>query len=219
MTEEKKIQLIERLARNASIGKIIVDNHGTMNFNDYMGQEGQQRKEYAVYEEVTEVQPEAAEPPQTMPVLKDAAMTEAVDKCFRFNSDFVMNTVRTVVKEFYSGAYADLALIEVTLFDHGLLKKRNAGTEGCCLTSTLAGEFGLSAPDLNQYLIDIGILTRERKTRELHISRRYASHGFCKTRSHFNYTARGELKETRFPVWTEKGQDFVRNLLNKKRHE
>ena len=101
----------------------------------------------------------------------------------------------------------------------GLLKKRNAGTEGCCLTSTLAGEFGISAPDLNQYLIDIGILTRERKTRELHISRRYASHGFCKTRSHFNYTARGELKETRFPVWTEKGQDFVRNLLNRNRHE
>lgn len=128
MTEEKKIQLIERLARNASIGKIIVDNHGTMNFNDYMGQEGQQRKEYAVYEEVTEVQPEAAEPPQTMPVPKDAAMTQAVEKCFRFNSDFVIDTVRTVVKEFYSGAYADLALIEVTLFDHGLLKKRNSHT-------------------------------------------------------------------------------------------
>lgn len=128
MTEEKKIQLIERLARNASIGKIIVNNHGTMNFNDYMGHEGQQRKEYAVYEEVTEVQPEAAEPPQTMPVLKDAAMTEAVDKCFRFNSDFVMDTVRSVVKDFYQGEHADLALIEVALFDHGQLRKRNAHT-------------------------------------------------------------------------------------------
>lgn len=49
-------------------------------------------------------------------------------ECFKFKNDFVREKVEAVVKKYYKGSYADLALIEITLFDHGQLKKRNAHT-------------------------------------------------------------------------------------------
>ena len=94
-----------------------------------------------------------------------------------------------------------------------LQQKRNAGTEDCMLSSDLARELGINAPDLHHFLIDVGILYRERTTRELKLSERYAGLGYAKTRSHFRYSRRGDLVETRFLVWTEKGQEFIRKLI------
>ena len=36
----------------------------------------------------------------------------------------------------------------------------------------------------------------------------YAGLGYIKTRSHFRYNQKGELTETRFPVWTKKGLEL-----------
>ena len=94
-----------------------------------------------------------------------------------------------------------------------LQQKRNAGTEDCMLSSDLARELGINAPDLHHFLIDVGILYRERTTRELKLSERYAGLGYAKTRSHFRYSRKGDLVETRFLVWTEKGQEFIRKLI------
>ena len=47
---------------------------------------------------------------------------------FKFTSDFVRQRVETIVNEIYSGSHSDLALIEVALFDHGLLRRRNTHT-------------------------------------------------------------------------------------------
>ena len=94
-----------------------------------------------------------------------------------------------------------------------LQQKRNAGTEDCMLSSDLARELGINAPDLHHFLIDVGILYRERTTRELKLSERYAGLGYAKTRSHFRYSRKGDLVETRFLVWTEKGQKFIRKLI------
>ena len=52
--------------------------------------------------------------------------TKAIDKCFKFNSDFVKRGVGTLVTEFYQGNNANLALIEITLFHHQQLKRRNS---------------------------------------------------------------------------------------------
>ena len=46
--------------------------------------------------------------------------------CFRNQSDFVREQVSTVVKRFHVGIHARLALIEVTLYCHGLLNNRNS---------------------------------------------------------------------------------------------
>ena len=94
-----------------------------------------------------------------------------------------------------------------------LQHKRNAGTENCMLSSDLAREMGITALDLHHYLIDVGFLYRERKTYELKLCKRYAGLGYAKTRSHFRYNSKGDLVETRFPVWTEKGLEFIRKLI------
>ena len=94
-----------------------------------------------------------------------------------------------------------------------LQQKRNAGTEDCMLSTDLARELGTNAPDLHHFLIDVGFLYREQKSHELKLSKDYAGHGYAKTRSHFRYNRRGDLVEKRFPVWTVKGQEFIRKLM------
>ena len=97
-----------------------------------------------------------------------------------------------------------------------LQKKRNAGTENCMLSSELAREMGITALDLHHFLIDVGFLFRERTTYELKLSKDYAGLGYAKTRSHFRYDKRGDLVETRFPVWTEKGQEYIKEMIKGK---
>ena len=100
-----------------------------------------------------------------------------------------------------------------------LQRKRNAGTENCMLSSDLGRDMGITALDLHHYLIDVGFLFRERTTYELKLNKDYAGLGYAKTRSHFRYDKRGDLVETRFPVWTEKGQKFIKNLITGNRHK
>ena len=94
-----------------------------------------------------------------------------------------------------------------------LQHKRNAGTEDCMLSSDLGRDMGIIALDLHHYLIDVGFLFRERSTYELKLCKQYAGLGYAKTRSHFCYNSKGDLIETRFPVWTKKGQEFIKNLI------
>ena len=53
---------------------------------------------------------------------------EKVVACFKFPNDFTKQKVVDVVGDFYHGSAANLALIEIVLYDHGQLKKRNAHT-------------------------------------------------------------------------------------------
>ena len=100
-----------------------------------------------------------------------------------------------------------------------LQKKRNAGTEDCMLSSDLAREMGITALDLHHYLIDKGFLFRERSTYELKLCKQYAGLGYAKTRSHFRYNSKGDLVETRFPVWTKKGQELISEMILGKRRK
>ena len=100
-----------------------------------------------------------------------------------------------------------------------LQRKRNAGTENCMLSFDLAREIGITAPDLHHYLIDVGFLFRERSTYELKLCKHYAVLGYAKTRSHFRYNSKGDLIETRFPVWTKKGQEFIKKMIQGNRHK
>lgn len=49
-------------------------------------------------------------------------------KLFKKMNDFIKEKVENVVRTYYQGSAANLALIETTLFDHDLLRKRNAHT-------------------------------------------------------------------------------------------
>ena len=60
-----------------------------------------------------------------MPDCGHKAVPEAVGKCFRNTSEFVREKADAAVRQYYDGSHANLALIEVALYDHGALKKRN----------------------------------------------------------------------------------------------
>ena len=92
-----------------------------------------------------------------------------------------------------------------------MLERRNRGTEDCVLTSDIANEIGMRAPDLNSFLIDQKIM--ERKNHQLKLTQKYEDKGLTKNRSQFKYNNRGELKEVVYPVWTPKGVEFLRKLL------
>ena len=92
-----------------------------------------------------------------------------------------------------------------------LLEKRNAGTEDCTLTSDIAKQMDMSAPDLNSFLIDQKIM--ERREHRLQLTEKYAKKGYTKFRSQFKYNSRGELKEVVYPVWTPKGVEFLWKVL------
>lgn len=74
--------------------------------------------------EYAKVAPQPVENPNEEQIDYSASITE----CFRVSSEFVRQRVCDVVKDYYLGAAANLALIEITLFDHSLLIKRNKHT-------------------------------------------------------------------------------------------
>ena len=49
-----------------------------------------------------------------------------VAKCFKFTNDYVKLKVADIIRDYYKGSYANLALIEITLFDHKQLNRRNS---------------------------------------------------------------------------------------------
>ena len=66
--------------------------------------------------------------PQPVENEEKADYSASIGECFRVTSEFVRQSVFTIVKDYYLGVAANLALIEITLFDHNLLQKRNSHT-------------------------------------------------------------------------------------------
>ena len=83
---------------------------------------------------------EVKEDEESQPVLEDVKEVAAgkenispklvvpvteVAKSFRFQSGFVKNKVADIIRDYYKGSHANLALIEIALYDHKLLIRRN----------------------------------------------------------------------------------------------
>jgi hypothetical protein len=82
-----------------------------------------------VLEDVPGEEPDSSETPNHQEVLQLTpklliAESEAA-KSFKFQSSFVKQKVAGIIKDFYKGSSANLALIEITLYDHNQLIKRN----------------------------------------------------------------------------------------------
>lgn len=85
----------------------------------------------AEYVEPIVVIPEyTKEAPQNKEVTNEEKVdySSSIGECFRVTSEFVRQSVFAVVKDYYLGYAANLALIEIALFDHNLLQKRNSHT-------------------------------------------------------------------------------------------
>lgn len=61
--------------------------------------------------------------------IKTNKHSDSVAKCFLYPNDYVRGNVEAIVKQFYLNQPVNLALIEVVLFDHGQLCKRNSHTK------------------------------------------------------------------------------------------
>ena len=48
-----------------------------------------------------------------------------VSKCFKFTSEFTREKVKKIMEDYYHNSNPELALIEIALYDHDLLKNRN----------------------------------------------------------------------------------------------
>ena len=96
-----------------------------------------------------------------------------------------------------------------------MLKKRNKGTEDCTLTSEFARSIGMNAPDLNRSLKDLGILKKVDGV--LQLTLKYQGQGLTKNRSAFKNNRQGQLIEIVYPVWTQKGIEFLEKKLKLKK--
>ena len=125
------------LGNNSRIIKIEMKNYfGSDSNKDENNPDSDIREtEEAEYEEVNNT-PISSAPTEADEQTTEAAIesngfvpdAKAIERCFIFNSDFVKQNIRTLVTDFYHGNNANLALIEITLFHHQQLKKRNSHT-------------------------------------------------------------------------------------------
>lgn len=88
--------------------------------------ENTHRRKYEGIEDAQEVQEEVLD--NISEGSKKEEVPESVKSCFRIANDYVKEQVEAIVNDFYLGQSVNLAMIEVALYDHGQLKKRNEHT-------------------------------------------------------------------------------------------
>ena len=118
--EEDKKNVFNQMAWILNYQPTIKEQHIHMGDKPSMDETGVKPQKQAEDIEVVE---EVARSENTK--LKLVIPESEVAKSFRFQSDFVKNKVADVIRDFYKGSYANLALIEITLYDHKQLIKRN----------------------------------------------------------------------------------------------
>ena len=79
---------------------------------------------FLIHQDMVKLEQNKDQPPVNSRTL--TVEDNSVDKCFRFLNEFTRIQIGTMVKESYQGSYANLALIEITLFHHRQLKRRNS---------------------------------------------------------------------------------------------
>ena len=88
----------------------------------------------------------------------------------------------------------------------------NLPADDCLTVSDIAKSLGLSPTELNKRLVRMGVQfwngSRYRLTLE------YANRGLAQDRSFHYYALDGEKKQRPYLVWTPKGVEFVKQLLN-----
>ena len=123
--------LEEQLRSLSPIISAAMENKAVINLTIYAGNIGQ-KIDHATHvfmeanEEFKKIFRRGTEKDQKKTTDDKREPMDPVAKCFKFPNDYVKQKVKAVVNDYHQGIAANLALIEVTLFDHNQLKKRNA---------------------------------------------------------------------------------------------
>ena len=84
----------------------------------------------------------------------------------------------------------------------------------CITTTQLAKELGMTAQELNRRLCEMRIQYWQSGQYMLYAE--YARMGLAKSRTHKRVMKHGTVLTELYLVWTERGRDFIHNLLNPK---
>lgn len=85
-------------------------------------------------------------------------------------------------------------------------------SESTHTTTTIAKELGIGAKTLNKMLN--GLKVQYNHAGQWLLYAKYQSKGFAKTRTHTYYDTEGKPKTSIQTVWTEKGREFIHNVIN-----
>ena len=84
----------------------------------------------------------------------------------------------------------------------------------CITTTQLAKELGMTAQELNRRLCELRIQYWQSGQYMLYAD--YARQGFAKSRTHKRVISHGMVCTEMYLVWTERGREFIHQLLNPK---
>ena len=84
----------------------------------------------------------------------------------------------------------------------------------CFTTTQLAKELDMTAQELNRLLCEMRIQYWQSGQYLLYAD--YARQGYAKNRTHSHKSLNGDLHTHTYLVWTERGRDFIHQLLNPK---
>ena len=93
------------------------------------------------------------------------------------------------------------------------LVSRNQHADGCITTTDIAKAIGMETHDLNSLLIDKGVQAWRRG--QFRLTPQYDGRGLAQDRLFVYYAKDGKHKERTYLVWTQKGADFIREMLHK----
>ena len=93
----------------------------------------------------------------------------------------------------------------------GQLDAANEESDGCFTASEIAEVFGMNAHDLDSFLVDMNI--QRWCGGQYQLTPQYAELGLAADRLSISYSLKGKLKYNTYLVWTEKGRDFIMDLV------
>ena len=97
----------------------------------------------------------------------------------------------------------------------GQLDIANEESDGCFTATEIAEVFNMNAHDLNSFLVDMNI--QRWAGGQYRLTPQYAELGLAADRLSVGYSLKGKLKYNTYLVWTEKGRDFILDLVKFRR--
>jgi len=91
------------------------------------------------------------------------------------------------------------------------LEIANEESDGCFTVTEIAEVFNMDAHDLNSFLVDMNI--QRWAGGQYRLTPQYAELGLAADRLSIGYSLKGKLKYNTYLVWTEKGRDFIMDLV------
>jgi phage regulator Rha-like protein len=95
------------------------------------------------------------------------------------------------------------------------LEIANAESDGCFTVTEIAEVFNMDAHDLNSFLVDMNI--QRWAGGQYRLTPQYAELGLAADRLSIGFSLKGKLKYNTYLVWTEKGRDFIMDLVKYRR--